>query len=85
MHPLAKIRSLSPAQKLYVQDIIPAHHRSFSEEWQHKAEAAEQQAQQTLKSFKTTTNTPILFRKFKLALTLPFTTTEQSFGIYMAL
>ncbi len=48
--------SLSPAQKLYgrpVQDIIPAHHRSFSEEWQewqHKPEAAEQQAQQTLKS-----------------------------------
>ena len=45
--------SLSPAQKLYggpVQDIIPAHHRSFSEEWQHKAEAAEHQAQQTLKS-----------------------------------
>ena len=45
--------NLSPAQKLYrrpVQDITPAHRRSFSEEWQHKAEAAEQQAQQTLQS-----------------------------------
>lgn len=44
---------LSPAQKLYghpVQDILPAHRRSFSEEWQRKAEVAEQQVTQTLQS-----------------------------------
>ena len=36
---------LSPAQKLYghpVQDTLPAHRCSFSQEWQRKAEAAEQ-------------------------------------------
>ena len=46
-------RQLISSAKLYgrpVKDIIPAHHQSFSEEWQHKAEAAEHQAQQTLKS-----------------------------------
>ena len=44
---------LSPAQKLYghpVQDTLPAHRRSFSQEWQRKAEAAEQQAEATQQS-----------------------------------
>ena len=44
---------LSPAQKLYghpVQDTLPAHRRSFSQEWQCKAEAAEQQAEATQQS-----------------------------------
>ena len=47
---------LSPAQKLYGhpgQDIIPAHCRSFAKEWQLKAEAAEQQAHNTLLSSET--------------------------------
>jgi len=38
---------LSPAQKLYghpVQDTLPAHRRSFSQEWQRTAEAVKQQA-----------------------------------------
>ena len=38
---------LSPAQKLYghpIQDMIPAHRRSFSDKWQRTAEEAEQQA-----------------------------------------
>ena len=41
---------LSPAQKLYghpVQDTLPAHRRSFSQEWQRKAE---QQAEATQQS-----------------------------------
>ena len=36
---------LSQAQKLYgspTQDTLPAHHRSFSQEWQRKAEETEQ-------------------------------------------
>ena len=44
---------LSPAQKLYghpTQDILPAHRRSFAQEWQHKAEEVEQQAQVTQQS-----------------------------------
>jgi len=44
---------LSPSQKLYghpVQDILPAHRRSFAEEWQNKVEAAEQKTNQTLQS-----------------------------------
>jgi len=42
---------LSPAQKLYrhpVQD--SAHRRAFSQEWQHKAGSAEQQAETTWQS-----------------------------------
>ena len=47
---------ISPAQKLYrhsVQDIIPAHHRSFAKEWQLKAEAAGEQTHKTLLSSET--------------------------------
>ena len=47
---------LSPAQKFYrhpVQDIIPAHHRSFAKEWQLEAEAAEQQTHNTSLSSET--------------------------------
>ena len=51
---------LSPAQKLYghaVQDILPAHHRSFSQEWQRKTQEAEEQAKQTLQSSESFYNT----------------------------
>ena len=44
---------LSPAQKLYgspTQDTLPAHRRSFSQEWQRKAEEIEQQAKTTQES-----------------------------------
>ena len=44
---------LSPAQKLYgrpVQDILPAHHRSFSREWHQKAASVEQQEEQLFKT-----------------------------------
>ena len=44
--------NLSPAQKLYgrpVQDTIPAHRRSFAQEWQLSAHEAEQLATHTLK------------------------------------
>ena len=33
-----------------VQDILPAHHRSFTQEWQRKTQEAEEQAYHTLKS-----------------------------------
>ena len=39
---------VSPAQKLFghpTQDTLPAHRRSFSQEWQRKAEETEQQAE----------------------------------------
>ena len=42
--------ALSPAQKFYghsVQDILPAHRRSFAKKWQLKAESAEQQVSNT--------------------------------------
>ena len=44
---------LSPAQKLFgypVQDILPAHHRSFLPKWQRPMSTAEQQRQDTLQS-----------------------------------
>ena len=44
---------LSPAQKLFghpVQDILPAHRRSFAPEWQHSTKEAEQQTDVTLQS-----------------------------------
>jgi len=55
---------LSPAQKLYghpVQDALPAHRRSFSQEWQRTAEVVKQQAHNNLQHH-TTTNmfTPLL-------------------------
>ena len=43
---LLQAKMVFPAQKLHgdpIQDIIPAYHRSFAEEEQLKAEAAEQQ------------------------------------------
>ena len=43
----------SPAQKLFghpVQDILPAHRRSFAPEWQHNTTEAEQQTDVTLQS-----------------------------------
>ena len=50
----------SPAQKLYghpIQDILPAHRRSFSQEWQQKSQEVEEQANQTLKSSEAFYNT----------------------------
>ena len=44
---------LSPSQKLFghsVQEILPAHHRSFLPEWQRPIATAEQQRQDTLHS-----------------------------------
>ena len=43
----------SPAQKLYghpIQDTLPAHHRSFSAEWQRSMADIEQQAAKTLEN-----------------------------------
>ena len=51
---------ISPAQKLYghpVQDILPAHRRSFLQEWQQKSQDVEEQAKQTLQSSETFYNT----------------------------
>ena len=51
---------ISPAQKLYghpVQDILPAHRRSFLQEWQQKSQEVEEQAKQTLRSSETFYNT----------------------------
>ena len=51
---------ISPAQKLYghpVQDILPAHHHSFLQEWQQKSQEVEEQAKQTLQSSETFYNT----------------------------
>ena len=50
----------SPAQKLYghlVQDILPAHRRSFSRQWQQKSQEVEEQAKQTLQSSEAFYNT----------------------------
>ena len=50
----------SPAQKLYgnpTQDTLPAHRRSFSEEWQQKMEEVERQTNATQESITTYYNT----------------------------
>ena len=50
----------SPAQKLFghpVQDILPAHRRSFSPEWQQKSQEVEEQAKQTSQSSEAFYNT----------------------------
>ena len=51
---------LSPAQKLYghpTQDTLPAHRRSFSQEWQQKMEEVERQTNATQESITTYYNT----------------------------
>ena len=50
----------SPAQKLYghpTQDTLPAHRRSFSQEWQQKMEEVERQTNATQESITTYYNT----------------------------
>ena len=74
---LSRRDGLSPAQKLYGhpgQDIIPAHCRSFMKELQLKAEAAEQQAHNTLLSSKTYYN--------QIALPLPDIQVESNVTIH---
>ena len=52
-HPCSRKDGLSPAQKLFghpVQDILPAHRRSFLPQWQRPVQEATQQAEDTSKS-----------------------------------
>ena len=78
---------LSLTQKLCgcpVQDILPAHHRSFSREWQQKQHQWSSKKNNRLKLSTITTNMPMPFKRFKLDPTLPSTTAKQNFETHMA-
>ena len=78
----------SPAQKLYghpVQDILPAHRRSFSRQWQQKSQEVEEQAKQTLQSSEAFYNTHAHhFPMLMLVHMWPSRTINPSSGIFMA-
>ena len=80
---------LYPAQNLFgypVQNILPAHRHSFSQEWQRKTEAAEQQAEAMQQSSATYYNLhahPLT--EIELAPMLLFKIPVPNFEIFMAL
>ena len=76
----------SSAQKLYghpVQDILPAHHHSFSPEWQQNSQEVKEQANQTSQSSEAFYNTHALI--FTLVQMWPFRTPNPSSGIFTAI
>lgn len=80
---------LSPAQKLFgqpIQDILPAHHRAFSAEWQHNTKDAEKQAISTKETLEMSNNQrakPLPNIQVRSYVTIQ--NHETSSGRYMAL
>jgi len=81
---------LSPAQKLFglaVQDILPVHHCSFLQEWQHKTQEAKEQAEHTLQISKTYYNVHTCSPSsrhphwFCVAIQNPLTKLQDIYGI----